>query len=141
MKVVLKPLFDTELPAEFGEIVREKLKGRELRTGETVEVELLGKPLPFKVLLAEPSPIKVRDGVRVELSRGEVDEVTLSIGSVEDAVPFEGGLAVVVGEELVLLDWRFRELYRRTFPGLKKVRAANGKVVVVHGEKITILEP
>jgi hypothetical protein len=142
MKVVLKPLFDTELPAGFEEIMREKLRGRELKTGETVEVELLGKPLPFKVLLAEPSPLKVDKGTKIEFSTGEVEEFTLEFESeVDDAVPFEKGLVVVLGSEVRIYNWSGQKVYMKKFENLKKVRAAEGKVVVVHGEKITVVEP
>ncbi len=142
MKVVLKPLFDTELPAGFEDIVREKLRGRELKTGETVEVELLGKPLPFKVLLAEPSPLKVDKGTKIEFSAGEVEEFTLEFESeVDDAVPFAKGLVVVLGSEVRIYNWSGQKVYMKKFENLKKVRAAEGKVVVVHGEKITVVEP
>ncbi|WP_297535733.1 ATPase [Thermococcus sp.] len=142
MKVVLKPLFEAELPAGFEEIIREKLRGRELKTGETIEVELLGKPLPFKVLLAEPSPLKVDKGTKIEFSAGEVEEFTLEFESeVEDAIPFEKGFVVVLGREVRIYNWSGQKVYSREFENLKKVRAAEGKVVVVHGRKITVVEP
>jgi len=142
MKVVLKPLFEAELPAGFEDIVREKLRGMELRTGETVEVELLGKPLPFKVLLAEPSPLKVDKGTKIEFSTGEVEEFTLEFErGVDDAVPFEKGLVVVLGSEVRIYNWSGQKVYMKKFENLKKVRVAEGKVVVVHGEKITVIEP
>ena len=142
MKVVLKPLFEAELPAGFEEIIREKLRGRELKTGETIEVELLGKPLPFKVLLAEPSPLKVDKGTKIEFSAGEVEEFTLEFESeVDDAIPFAKGLVVVLGSEVRIYNWSGQKVYMKKFENLKKVRAAEGKVVVVHGRKITVVEP
>ncbi|EEB73258.1 ATPase [Thermococcus sp. AM4] len=142
MKVVLKPLFEAELPAGFEDIVREKLRGRELKTGETVEVELLGKPLPFKVLLAEPSPLKVGKGTKIEFSAGEVEEFTLEFESeVDDAIPFAKGLVVVLGSEVRIYNWSGQKVYSREFENLKKVRAAEGKVVVVHGREVTVVEP
>ncbi len=142
MKVVLKPLFDAELPAGFEEIVREKLRGRELRTGETVEVDLLGKPLPFKVLLAEPSPLKVGKGLKIEFSTGEIEEFTLEFErGVDDAVPFTKGLVVVLGSEVRIYNWSGQKIYSRRFENLKKVRIAEGKVVIVHGEEVTVVEP
>ncbi|NJE53851.1 ATPase [Thermococcus sp. 21S9] len=142
MKVVLKPLFEAELPAGFEEIVREKLRGRELKTGETVEVELLGKPLPFKVLLAEPSPLKVDKSTKIEFSAGEVEEFTLEFeGEVDDAIPFEKGFVVVLGSEVRIYNWSGQKIYSREFENLKRVRVAEGKVVVVHGREVTVVEP
>lgn len=77
MKIVLKPLFDAELPAGFEEIIRSKLVGREVKTGETVEIDLLGRPLAYKVVLADPSPMKVSKNTRIEITRSEVKEITL----------------------------------------------------------------
>ncbi|ASJ00835.1 DUF6849 domain-containing protein [Thermococcus gorgonarius] len=142
MRVVLKPLFNVELPAGFEEILRSKLIKRELRTGETVEVDLLGKPLQFKVLLAEPSPLKVDSSTRIEVSTGEVSEITLDFGfDIQDAIPFKGGIVIVLGSEVRILNWKGQKVYSREFENLKKVRVAEGKVVVVHGDKITIIEP
>ena len=142
MKVVLKPLFEAELPTGFEDIVREKLRGMELRTGETVEVELLGKPLPFKVLLAEPSPLKVDKGTKIEFSAGEVEEFTLEFeNEIDDAVPFAKGLVLVIGSEVRIYNWSGQKVYSREFENLKKVRAAEGKVVVVHGREVTVIEP
>ncbi|MDV3103721.1 DUF6849 domain-containing protein [Thermococcus waiotapuensis] len=142
MKVVLRPLFNVELPAGFEEILRSKLMRRELRTGETVEVDLLGKPLQFKVLLAEPSPLRVDSSTRIEISTGEISEITLDLGvDVQDAIPFEGGIVVVLRNEVRILNWKGQKVYSREFENLKKVRVAEGKVVVVHGDRITIVEP
>ena len=142
MKVVLKPLFEAELPAGFEDIVREKLRGKEVKSGETVEVDLLGKPLPFKVLLAEPSPLKVGRGTKIEFSTGEVEEFTLEFeGEVDDAIPFAKGLVLVLGSEVRIYNWSGQKVYRREFENLKKVRVTEGKVVVVHGREITVIEP
>ncbi|WP_297516048.1 ATPase [Thermococcus sp.] len=142
MKVVLKPLFEAELPAGFEDIVREKLRGKEVKSGETVEVDLLGKPLPFKVLLAEPSPLKIGRGTKIEFSTGEVEEFTLEFeGEVDDAIPFAKGLVLVLGSEVRIYNWSGQKIYSRRFENLKKVRVAEGKVVVVHGEEVTVVEP
>ncbi|WP_297552918.1 ATPase [Thermococcus sp.] len=142
MKVVLKPLFEAELPAGFEDIVREKLRGKEVKSGETVEVDLLGKPLPFKVLLAEPSPLKIGRGTKIEFSTGEVEEFTLEFeGEVDDAIPFAKGLVLVLGSEVRIYNWSGQKVYRREFENLKKVRVTEGKVVVVHGREITVIEP
>jgi hypothetical protein len=59
MRIFLKPLFDAELPAGFEEVIRSKLVGKEVKTGETVEIDLLGKPLAFKVVLADHKNLKL----------------------------------------------------------------------------------
>lgn len=142
MRLVLKPLFEAELPGGFEEILRSKLSGKVVETGETVEVDLLGKPLAFKVLLAEPSPLKVGKNTRIEFSRGDVSEVTLEFGKeVEDAVPFQGGLVLVFEDEVRILNPSGQKIYSKEFENLKKVRVVEGKVVVVHGSKVTIIEP
>ena len=142
MRLVLRPLFDVELPPRFEEIVRSKLAGREVRSGETVEIDLLGKPLQFKVLLAEPSPLKVGRGTKIEFSTGEVEEFALEFErEVDDAVPFAKGLVLVIESEVRIYNWSGQKVYSRRFENLKKVRVTEGKVVVVHGRKVTVIEP
>ncbi len=142
MRLVLKPLFDSELPAGFEEILKAKLAGREVKTGDTVEIDLLGKPLPFKVLLAEPSPLKVGRGTRVEFSLGEVSEVTLEFErDVDRVLPFGNGIVVVLGDEVLILNLMGQKVYSRRFEKLKEVKVTENKVVVVHGNKITLIEP
>ncbi|WP_457743013.1 DUF6849 domain-containing protein [Thermococcus sp.] len=142
MRVILKPLFEAELPAGFEEVIRSKLIGREVKTGDTVDVEILGKRLPFKVLLAEPSPLRVGRRTKIEFSTGEVDEFTLEFErEVNDAIPFEDGLVVVLENEVRIYNWSGQKVYSKKFENLKKVRVAEGKVVVVHGSKVTVIEP
>ena len=142
MRLVLKPLFEAELPAGFEEILREKLIGKDVRTGETVEIDLLGKPLAFKVLLAEPSPIKVSRTTRIEISTSEVNEATLEFeGEVSDSIPFEGGFVVIIGNEVRIYNQNGQKIYSREFENLNKVRVVEGKVVVVHGNRVTVVEP
>lgn len=142
MRLILRPLFDVKLPSGFEEVVRDKLLRREVKTGEEIEIDLLGKPLPFKVLLAEPSPLGVDRKTRIEFSAGEVGEVTLEFErEVDDAIPFEMGLVMVLGNEVRIYNWNGQKIYSKEFENLKKVRAAKGKVVVIHGDKITLLEP
>ncbi len=142
MRLVLKPLFEAELPAGFEEIIREKLTGKEVRTGETVDIDLLGKPLRFKVLLADPSPSKVSRTARIELSTSKINEVTLEFErDVSDSIPFEGGFVIILGNEVRILNRNGQKVYSREFENLKKVRAAEGRVVIVHGNKVTVVEP
>ena len=142
MRLVLRPLFGAELPAGFEEIVRSKIAGKEVKTGDTVEIDLLGKPLPFKVLLADPSPMRVGGNVRIEFSAGDVEEVTLEFGrEVDDVSSFKGGLVLVLGSEVRILNWNRQKLYSREFEKLKKVEVAEDMVVVLHGSKVTIIKP
>ena len=142
MRVVLKPLFDSELPAGFEDILRTKLTGREVKTGDTVEIDLLGKPLAFKVLLADPSPLRVERGTRIEFSTGDVSEVTLEFEhEIDRVLPFERGIVVVLGDEVLVLDPMGQKVYSRRFEKLKEVKVAENRVVVVHGNRITLIEP
>ncbi|NJF24597.1 ATPase [Thermococcus sp. Bubb.Bath] len=142
MKITLKPLFDVELPAGFEEIIRSKLIGREVKTGETVEIDLLGKPLAFKAILTDPSPMKVSQNTRIEITRSEVKEITLEFsGEVREVLSFSKGLVVVLENEVRIYNWNGQKLYSREFEELKEVRVAEGKVVVVYGDKVTVIEP
>ncbi|AFL95871.1 cell division protein containing CDC48 domain 3 [Thermococcus cleftensis] len=143
MRVVMKPLFDAELPPGFEEILKDKLMGRELRTGEEVEVELLGKPLPFKVLLAEPSPLKVGRGTKIELSRGDVEVLDFEFDeAVKEVVPFDGGFVVVLGRKVLILNHTGQKIYSDEFEELNGVRVSKGTVVIIHdGNKIRLVKP
>ncbi|WP_209477980.1 DUF6849 domain-containing protein [Thermococcus stetteri] len=142
MRLVLKPLFDAELPAGFEEIIRSKLMGREVKTGETVEIDLLGKPLTFKVVLSDPSPMKVSKNTRIEITRSEAREITLELGGdVREVLPFSKGLVIVLKNEVRIYNWSGQKLYSREFEELKEVRVAEGRVVIVHGDKVTVIEP
>ncbi|WP_297476314.1 ATPase [Thermococcus sp.] len=142
MRLVLKPLFDAELPAGFEEVVRAKLRGKEVKTGEQVAVELLGEPLHFKVLLAEPSPLKVDAGTRIEFSSGDIDVVNIEFDRpVDDVIPLREGFAVVLGDEIVILSKDGQKLYSEEFKGLKGIRVTEDSVVVIHGSGIKIIRP
>ncbi|CAD5244618.1 DUF6849 domain-containing protein [Thermococcus camini] len=143
MRLVLKPLFEAELPADFSEVIKGKLMGEELRTGEEIEVELLGKPLRFKVVLAEPSPLKVRRNTRIEFSHGEVEVVDFEFDEpVNDVIPFDGGFVVVLEREVLILNQDWQKIYSDEFEDLNKVRVSKGKVVIIHGErKIRLVKP
>jgi hypothetical protein len=142
MKIVLNPLFDAELPAGFEEIIHSKLVGREVKTGDTVEIDLLGKPLAFKVILADPSPMKVSKNTKIEITKSEVNEITLEFDEkVREVLPFSKGLVVVVEDEVRIYNWDGQKLYSREFEELKEVRVTEGKVVIPHGSRVTIIEP
>ncbi|WP_335755359.1 hypothetical protein [Thermococcus profundus] len=98
MRLVLKPLFDVELPSGFEEIIRSKLTGREVKTDETVEIDLLGKSLAFKVVLADPNPMKVSKNTRIEITRSEVKEITLEFDEkVREVLPSRRALSLSWG--------------------------------------------
>ncbi|WP_456368041.1 DUF6849 domain-containing protein [Thermococcus sp.] len=142
MRLVLKPLFNAELPHGFEEIVLSKLTGREVKTGDTVEIDLLGKTLRFKVVQADPSPMRVERKTRIELTTSEIDEITLEFDDeVEEVMPFARGIAVVLGNRVELYDWKGQKVYSRKFDKLKEIRVTEERVVIVHGKNITILEP
>ncbi len=143
MRVILKPLFEAELPADFSEVLKNKLFGKELRTGEEIEVSLLGKPLRFKVLLAEPSPLKVKGNTRIEFSHGEVEVVDFEFDEpVKDVLPFDGGFVVVLERKVLILNQDGQKIYSDEFEDLNKVRVSKGRVVIIHGErKIRLVKP
>lgn len=140
MRLTIKPLFDVELPAGFEEIIRSKLTGKEVKTGETVEIDLLGKPLAFRVIHAEPSPLRVGGGTVIEITGEEISSVTLELeGDIRDVVPFEGGFVVVLEDRVIAVDGKGRRLFERAFEGLKYVRTTKNAVAVVHDGGLTII--
>ena len=142
MRLILKPLFDAELPAGFEEVVRAKLLGKEVKTGEEVVVNLIGEPLHFKVLLAEPSPLKVDERTKIEFSSGGIDVVNIEFDRpVDDVIPLENGFVVVLGNEIVVLSKEGQKLYSEEFKELKGIRATEDSVVVIHGSGIKIIRP
>ncbi|NJE10689.1 ATPase [Thermococcus sp. MAR1] len=143
MRLVLKPLFEAELPADFSEVIKSKLMGEELRTGEEIEVELLGKPLRFEVVLAEPSPLKVRRNTRIEFSHGEVEVIDFEFDEpVKEVIPFDGGFVVVLERKVLILNQDGQKIYSDEFENLNKVRVSKGRVVIIHGErKIRLVKP
>jgi len=143
MRIVLRPLFEAELPADFSEVIKGKLMGEEIRTGEEIEVELLGKSLRFKVVLAEPSPLKVGRGTKIEFSQGEVEVVDFEFDeSVRDAIPFEKGFVVVLASKVLILNHNGQKIYSDEFEELNGVRVSKGTVVIIHGgSKIRLVKP
>lgn len=143
MRLVLRPLFEAELPADFSEVIRSKLMGTEVRTGEEIEVDLLGKPLRFKVLLAEPSPLKVRRNTRIDFSTGSAEVVDFEFDEpVSEVIPFDKGFVVVLGRKVLILNHTGQKIYSDEFDDLKGVRVSKGTVVIIHGgSKIRLVKP
>ncbi|NJE61433.1 ATPase [Thermococcus sp. 21S7] len=143
MRAVLKPLFEAELPADFSDVIKGKLIGEELRTGEEIEVELLGKSLRFKVVLAEPSPLKVNRSTRIEFSRGEVEVVDFEFDEpVREVIPFESGFVITLEKKVLILNPNGQKIYSDEFDDLKAVRVSKNSVVIIYGEnKIRIVKP
>ncbi len=143
MRVVLKPLFEADLPPDFSEVIKNKLIGKEVRTGEEISVELLGKPLRFKVVLAEPSPLKVGKETRVEFSHGEIEVLDFEFDEpVKEVLPFEKGFVVVLNKEVLILNHDGQKVYSDEFEELNEVRASKGAVVIVHDKnKLRLVKP
>ena len=143
MKLLLKPLFEAELPPGFEDIIREKLKGREVRTGETIEVELLGKSLPFKVLFADPSPMIVHGNTRIEISTSELSIFELEFDKpIEDVLPFDEGFVVVLDGEVLILNREGQKIYSEEFEELNGVRVSKNGVVIIHGKsRLKFIKP
>lgn len=142
MKLVLKPLFEVELPPEFVDILRAKLKGREIKEGETIEINLLGKNLAFKVLYAEPKELKVSEKTKVELASGEILKLNFEFGKpIKEIIPFEKGIVVMFEHEVLILSEEGHKIYNEIFEGLKEVRVAKNLIAVIHdgGKKLTLI--
>lgn len=142
MRLVLKPLFEAELTPDFTEVIKSKLLGKEVKTGEEVVVEIIGEPLRFKVLLAEPSPLKVTNSTRIEFSTRDLDVVNVEFEKeVEDVITFGKGFVVVLGNEVVVLSKDGQKVYSEEFKPLKGIRVTEDSVVVIHGSGIKIIRP
>jgi len=143
MRIVLRPLFEAELPADFSEVIKGKLMGREIHTGEEIEIDILGKPLRFKVILAEPSPLKVGRRTKIEFSRGEVEVVDFEFDEpVREVVPFGKGFVVVLEKKVLILNHNGQKIYSDEFEDLKGVRVSKDSVVIIHGRgKIRLVKP
>ncbi|AIU70854.1 ATPase [Thermococcus eurythermalis] len=143
MRVVLKPLFEAELPPDFSEVIKNKLMGKEVRTGEEIGIEILGKPLRFKVVLAEPSPLEVGKETRVEFSHGEIEVLDFEFDEpVKEVLPFEKGFVVVLNKEVLILNHDGQKVYSNEFEELNEVRASKGAVVIVHDKnKLRLVKP
>nr|WP_297491373.1 ATPase [Thermococcus sp.] len=142
MRLVLKPLFEAELTPDFAEVIKGKLLGKDVKTSEEVVIELIGELLRFKVLLAEPSPLKVTSSTKIEFSTGNLDAVNVEFEKeVEDVIPFGKGFVVVLGNKVVVLSKEGQKLYSEEFKPLKGIRVTEDSVVVIHGSGVKIIRP
>ncbi|MCO6041015.1 DUF6849 domain-containing protein [Thermococcus alcaliphilus] len=142
MKLILKPLFEAPLTPDFIEVIKTKLKGKEVREGDVLEIDLLGKPLKFKVIYAEPEVIKVTDLTAIELSKEEIFSTTLEFEKeIKDLLLGKSIIAVVFDDEVLILNQRGHKIFNQKFEKLKEVRVAKNTVLVVHNEnKLTIIQ-
>ncbi|AEH24029.1 DUF6849 domain-containing protein [Pyrococcus yayanosii] len=143
MRLVLKPLFDVELPVGFEDILRAKLKGRVVKTGQEIEVDLLGKPLRFQVLYAEPEPLIVNDRTRVEITGGDTFILDIEFDEpVKGVIPFEKGFVIVFPKKVLILNQNGQKIYSDEFEELNEVSVSGDVVVIVHGEKrVRLIKP
>lgn len=141
VRLLLKPLFEVELPPEFVEILKSKLKGREVREGEIIDIDLLGRPLSFKVVYAEPKEFKVDIRTRIELTEKEVVPVSLEFERpVKDIIPFEKGFVVVFENEVLILNQEGHKIFNIKFENITKVVINGDVIAVIHNDKkLTII--
>ena len=140
MKLILKPLFEAELPGDFVEVLRQKLRGREIKDGETIDIDLLGKPLRFKVLYSEPKILRVRKNTQIEILSQELSIIKLDLGSeAEDLLTFRDGFIVVFDDEVLILNHNGHKIYKQKFENLKKVNVVKNTVAVLHGKELTLI--
>ncbi|AMM54682.1 ATPase [Pyrococcus kukulkanii] len=141
MKVVLKPLANVELPQDFAEILKAKLRGREVKTGEVVTIDILGKPLEFKVVQATPSPIRVSDKTSVIIARPGVEVLEIElIGEPKEVFVYGDNIVVVLENEVLILNQNLEEIYRERFENLIKVIQTKAGLVVVDGRRLKLIK-
>ncbi|ASJ17005.1 ATPase [Thermococcus chitonophagus] len=141
MRVVLKPLTNVELPQDFAEVLRAKLKGREVKTGEVVTVNILGKPLEFKVVQAVPSPVRVSEKTAIVIARPGVDVLEIELpGKPRDVYIYGDNIIVVLENEVLILNQNLEEIYREKFENLIKVIQTKAGLVVVDGRRLKLIK-
>ncbi|MFA4645811.1 ATPase [Pyrococcus kukulkanii] len=141
MKVVLKPLANVELPQDFAEILKAKLRGREVKTGEVVTIDILGKPLEFKVVQATPSPIRVSDKTSVIIARPGVEVLEIELtGEPKEVFVYGDNIVVILGNEVLILNQNLEEIYRERFENLIKVIQTKAGLVVVDGRRLKLIK-
>jgi len=142
MKVVLKPLFDTPLTPDFIEVIRAKLIGKEIKEGDTVEIELLGKALQFKVIYSEPKLIRVNKDTKIELTEEEIFSLTLDFEKeIRDVLFSEKRIVILLENEVLILNQKGHKIFNQKFDNLKEAKVSNGIIAVIHngGKKLTII--
>ncbi len=141
MRLILRPLFEAELPPDFLEILKAKLLGREVKEGDVVSVDILGKPLSFEIVYAEPRVMKVRENTLLEISKKSISCIDLEFGEgIEQVLPFPGGFVVVLENEVLIINHKGHKIFNRKFEKLKKVAVSENAIAVIHdGKKLTII--
>ena len=142
MKVVLKPLFDTPLTPDFIEIIKAKLMGKEIKEGSNIEIDLLGKALPFKVIYSEPKVTKITEGTRIELTEREIFSLTLDFDEeIQEVYIFEKGIVIIFKDGILILNQKGHKIFNQEFESLKEIKISNGIIAVIHngGKKLTII--
>jgi len=135
MRLILKPLFEVELPPEFVDILKAKIKGREIKEGEVIEIDLLGKPLKFEVIYAEPKEFRVREDTKIELSSEKPLTLDFEFNkAVKNIIFLEKGIVLIFEDEVLVLSENGHKIYNEKFEGLKEVRGTKNMLVVVYGE-------
>lgn len=135
MRLILKPLFEVELPPEFVDILKAKIKGREIKEGEVVEIDLLGKPLKFEVIYAEPKEFRVREDTKIELSSEKPLTLDFEFNkAVRNIIFLEKSIVLIFEDEILILTENGHKIYNEKFEGLKEVRGTKNILVVVYGE-------
>ncbi|AEC51003.1 hypothetical protein PNA2_0085 [Pyrococcus sp. NA2] len=136
----LKPLIGEDLPSDFVEVIRSKLRGRVVRTGETVGITILGKVIEFKVVQADPSPLRVDDRTRIEFSKFSVDILERKFdGEIRDVIVSSNLIVVIVENEVIILNQNLEEIYRGKFEKLKNVVIGKDFVVIADGNKLKLI--
>ncbi|AFK22960.1 ATPase [Pyrococcus sp. ST04] len=140
-RVVLKPLIDIELPQDFAEILRAKLKGKEVKSGDVVGIEILGKELEFKVVHATPSPQKITEKTQILLTRLGIETLEVEFEREPIDVLCSGDKIVVIfNNEVLILNQYLEEIYKEKFEKIIKVVPMNGGLVVVDGRKLKVIK-
>ncbi|CAB49585.1 Hypothetical protein PAB0458 [Pyrococcus abyssi GE5] len=138
-RVKLKPMINVDIPQDFSEVIKSKLKGKVLKTGDVVSVDILGKEIRFKVVQAMPSPLTVDESTGVLLTRHSVETLEINVESVEDVLLGDDIIVVIRDNEVLILNHDLEEIYRERFENLKKVMVKGNVVVVIDGEKLKLI--
>ncbi|AFN04017.1 atpase [Pyrococcus furiosus COM1] len=139
MMIILKPLIEVDLPEDFVDIIKAKLKGQTVKSGEIITVDILGKPIEFKVLYAEPSPVKVTQKTQIKFAKGNVFEVSLDFKA-KDCIITDAFIVLTGESEVLILNHNFEEIRRIEFENLKKIVVKGDLVVLIGEEKVKILK-
>ncbi|NJE26077.1 ATPase [Thermococcus sp. MV5] len=142
MKVVLKPLFDAPLTPDFIEVIKAKLVGKEIKEGDTVEIELLGKVLQFKVMYSEPKLIRVNKNTKIELTEEEIFSLTLDFDEeIKDVFLSKKWIIALFENKVLILNQKGHKIFNQRFDNLREVKISDETIVVIHddGKKLTII--